>query len=287
MGGGNTANGYDALLSNTFGSSGTATGSEALKSNTTGLRNTGTGAAALKSSTTGSDDTGNGYQALLNNTSGSGNTALGSGALSGNTTGASNIAIGINAAAAVSGGSNFNIHIGSRGASGDNGVIRIGGRPALGDPVEQSQFFVSGVRTATTGRADAVPVVIDSNGQLGTISSSRTVKRDIEDMGDTTGTLMALHPVRFHYKAHGPDSPQQYGLIAEEVDEVAPDLVARDGDGTIRTVFYDKVNAMLLNQVQTQQRLIESFSNRMQAQGEVIRQLESRLAEIEGRASNK
>jgi hypothetical protein len=116
------------------------------------------------------------------------------------------------------------------------------------------------------------------------VNSSRTVKRDIQDMGDTTGTIMGLRPVRFRYKAHGPDSPEQYGLVAEEVAEVAPDLVARNQDGEIETVYYDKVNAMLLNQVQTQQRVIESQRAQLQSQKEQFSRLEARLAEIENRA---
>jgi hypothetical protein len=276
----NTATGYDALMTNTFGSSNTATGSGALMSNTTGLRNTATGAQALKSNTTGPDNTSIGNQALASTTLGGGNTAVGSGALMNNTTGDQNIAIGYNAAAGVSGGANFNIHLGTRGASVDSGTIRIGGSTALGDSFAQTQFFVAGVRSVTTGRADAVPVMIDSNGQLGIISSSRTVKRDIENMGDTTGTIMGLRPVRFRYKVYGPDSPEQYGLIAKEVAEVAPDLVVRNRDGKIETVFYDKVNAMLLNQVQTEQRLIESLKDQ-------VRWLEDRLAKIESRIGEK
>jgi septal ring factor EnvC (AmiA/AmiB activator) len=145
-------------------------------------------------------------------------------------------------------------------------------------------------------------VVIDANGQLGTTSSSRRFKTDIADMGDTTETLMSLRPVQFRYIAHGPDSPLQYGLIAEEVAEIAPELVAHDANGEIQTVFYDKVNAMLLNQVQTQQREIETqkaqieaqkaelqsqFQSQLQSQKEqftgLISQLESRLAELESR----
>jgi hypothetical protein len=107
-------------------------------------------------------------------------------------------------------------------------------------------------------------------------------------MGDTTDTLMSLRPVRFHYRQYGPDSPMQYGLIAEEVAEVAPDLVARNRDGQIETVFYDKVNALLLNQVQTQQRLIESQQQQLESQRleltGLIRRLESRLAELDTRA---
>ena len=99
-------------------------------------------------------------------------------------------------------------------------------------------------------------------------------------MGDTTGTIMGLRPVRFRYKVYGPDSPEQYGLIAEEVAEVAPDLVVRNRDGKIETVFYDKVNAMLLNQVQTEQRLIESLKDQ-------VRWLEDRLTKIESRIDEK
>jgi hypothetical protein len=112
------------------------------------------------------------------------------------------------------------------------------------------------------------------------VNSSRTVKRDIQDMGDTTGTIMGLRPVRFRYKAHGPDSPQQYGLVAEEVAEVAPGLVGRNKDGEIETVYYDKVYAMMLNQVQTQQRLIESQKRELAQQK---KEFESRLAELESR----
>ena len=119
--------------------------------------------------------------------------------------------------------------------------------------------------------------MIDSAGQLGTASSSRRFKTDIADMGDTTETLMSLRPVQFRYIAHGPGAPLQYGLIAEEVAEVAPELVAHNAKGEIQTVFYDKVNAMLLNQVQTQQRQIET-------QQKAIADLESRLAELESRA---
>ena len=280
VGAANTATGANALMANTFGSSNTATGSEALMSNTTGLRNTATGAEALESNTTGQDNTSIGNRALAGTTLGGANTAVGSGALANNTTGDQNIAIGYNSAAGVSGVTNFNIHIGTRGASADSGTIRIGGSTALGDSFAQTQFFVAGVRSVTTGRPDAVPVVIDSNGQLGVISSSRTVKRDIENMGDTTDTIMALRPVRFRYKVYGPDSPEQYGLIAEEVAGVAPDLVARNRGGKIETVFYDKVNAMLLNQVQTEQRLIESLKDQ-------VRRLEDRLAEIASRVGEK
>jgi polyhydroxyalkanoate synthesis regulator phasin len=294
-GSGNTVNGAFAMEFNTTGGDNTATGHGALSSNTTGMGNTASGSGALYANMTGGGNVADGLEALGINTTGGGNTASGWLALYSNTTGSNNVALGCQAAAAVLGSNSNNIHIGTQGSLNDNGTIRIGGNAALGDPATQSQFFASGIYGATTGASGALPVVVDSNGQLGTTSSSRTVKSDIEDMGDTTDTLMSLRPVRFRYKVYGPDSPLQYGLVAEEVAEVAPELVARDKDGKIETVFYDKVNAMLLNQVQTQQRLIEEqreqlqsqrqdLSDRLQAQDDFIRRLESRLAELENRA---
>jgi len=240
---GNTAIGNDALLGNTTGVGNMASGYNALSANTTGYWNTASGASAHASNTTGVSNTATGLAALVGNTTGNYNTATGTSALGFNTTGDNNIAIGNLAAQGVSGGNSNNIHIGSFGSPGDSSTIRIGGT-APADPVTQTQFFASGIRGVTTGNNDAIPVLIDSNGQLGTASSSRTVKRDIEDMGDTTGTIMGLRPVRFRYRAHGPDSPFQYGLIAEEVAEIAPDLVVHNARGEIETVYYDKVNAI-------------------------------------------
>jgi hypothetical protein len=273
----NTADGFSALAGNTTAGYSTATGTWALQNNTSGCCNVANGYESLQSNTTGYYNTADGTDALQFNTAGSRNTASGFYALAGNATGNNNIALGFQAAYYVASTSSNNIHIGTMGASADNGTIRIGGNTALSDPATQTQFFASGIYGATTGASGPLPVVVDSNGQLGTTSSSRAVKQDIEDMGDTTDTLMSLRPVTFRYKLYGPDSPLQYGLVAEEVAEVAPELVARDKDGRIETVFYDKVNAMLLNQVQTLQRLVD-------AQNEAIRRLESRLVELENRA---
>jgi len=230
-----------------------------------------------------------GDAAGIQGTSGNYNTAIGYSAYATNSnpsSGSNNIAIGYEAGGNALSASN-NILIGTRGSNSDNGIIRIGGNATFGDPASQSSFFASGVRGTTTGKSDAVSVVIDSNGQFGTVNSSRTLKRDIEEIGDTTQVVMGLHPVRFRYKSHGPDSPFQYGLIAEEVAEVSPDLVVRRNDGTIETVFYDKVNAILLNQVQIQQRLLEErkteLLDRLRAQDELIHQLRLSLAELESR----
>jgi hypothetical protein len=131
-------------------------------------------------------------------------------------------------------------------------------------------------------------VYVSSTGQLGVQSSLRRYKQDIRDMGDTTDVLMGLRPVRFRYKTEGATGSEHYGLIAEEVAEVAPDLVGRGQDGQIDSVYYEKVNAMLLNQVQTLQRLAEeqrtqlqSQKEQLQSQGDMINQLARRLAELE------
>ncbi len=127
--------------------------------------------------------------------------------------------------------------------------------------------------------ASPVAVMIDAAGELGIMSSSRRYKEDIRDMGDASTGLMALRPVTYHYRSAGAGSALEYGLIAEEVAEVYPDLVARLGDGTIETVQYHKVNAMLLNEVQKQYRRIEAQDERLAAQQRALdaqsRQLEA------------
>lgn len=268
-GGQNTATGYQALQNNTTGFANTGIGNVALNSNTTGGQNTALGDSALYSNTTGSVNTAVGYQALQLSTTGAGNTAIGDLALYANITGNNNIAIGLAAANLVSSAASNNIHIGSQGASSDNGTVRIGSKT-------QSSFFVAGVRGVTTGNSDAIPVMIDSNGQLGTVSSSRRFKEDIIDMGAASHDLLRLRPVTYHYKEPFADGskPIQYGLIAEEVDEVYPNLVARSADGQIETVKYQVLDSMLLNELQNEHRQIEH-------QAEVIRLLETRIAALE------
>jgi hypothetical protein len=239
----------------------TALGSAALAGNTNGSYNTAIGEGALSANTSGSENAATGFHALVNNTTGSANTAIGFEALIDNTTGGSNIAVGYDAAQNVSGGNSNNIHIGNLGAAGDFGVIKIGTSGA------QTSFFVSGVRGATTGANNAVNVVIDSNGQLGTISSSRRFKEDIEDMGDASNGLLRLRPVTFRYKQAYEDGskPLDYGLIAEEVAQVYPDLAVKGADGQIETVQYQKLTPMLLNEVQKQAEQIRSLVERLAA----------------------
>jgi trimeric autotransporter adhesin len=256
----NTATGASALWKNTTGNDNAAIGVGALLNNTTGFENAATGADALGSNTTGRDNTATGSGALFNNTIGLGNTGTGLFALEKNTTGSFNIALGYFAGFSLTTGSN-NIDIGNRGVAGEANTIRIGNAvttvwsDGLTHPA-QTRTFIAGIRGRTTTNANAVPVVIDSAGQLGTASSSARFKKEIEPMDKTSEAILALKPVTFHYKSDHTGTPQ-FGLIAEEVAKVNPDLIVRDENGEIYTVRYDAVNAMLLNEFLKEHRMVE------------------------------
>jgi hypothetical protein len=236
----NTANGESALFRNTTGNNNTANGEDALFANTTGFSNTASGRGALGNNTTGGANTANGAGALQNNTTGASNTATGVNALLGNTTGRSNIALGFNAGSNLTTGSN-NIDIGNLGSAGESSHIRIG---TVGT---QNGTFIAGIHGVTV--ASAVGVVVDVNGHLGTVTSSARFKDAIKPMDKASEAILALKPVTFHYKKEiDPKSSAQFGLVAEEVVKVNPDLVARDAEGKPYTVRYDAVNAMLLNE---------------------------------------
>ena len=149
-----------------------------------------------------------------------------------------------------------------------------------------SSFFVAGVRGVTTGNNNAVNVMIDGNGQLGTVNSSRRFKDDIQDMGDASANLMHLRPVTYRYKQPYVDGsqPLDYGLIAEEVAEVYPDLVVRNKDGEVETVQYHKLTPMLLNEVQKQRHELEE--QKLQQRDQNLK-LEARLAALEALLSGK
>ena len=264
----NTAVGHATLLFNTE-SDNTAVGDSAIFSNTLGIQNTALGSGALANNSIGGLNTATGYYALERNQTGNNNTVIGYQALLNNQQGSNNIAIGGNAAVNVNVGNGNNIHIGNAGAAGDNGTIRIGAAEA------HSSFFVAGVRAVTTGSNDAIPVLIDGNGQLGTASSSRRFKEDIADMGDASHDLMRLRPVTYRYKQPFSDGskPIQYGLIAEEVAEVYPDLVAHSADGKIETVKYQVLDSMLLNEVQRQHGGWEISQLQQSCQSEVAAEL--------------
>jgi hypothetical protein len=305
-GSGNTAFGDLALTSDTSGFNNTASGSRALRANTSGARNTAVGVYALASNTiadnntavgtealrfnTGYRNTAAGDNALRSNTTGSRNTASGFGALQNNTTGSNNIALGNYAGSMLTTGSN-NIAIGSLGAGGEGATIRIGS-------ASQTRAFVAGIRGVTTANANAIPVLIDSAGQLGTVSSSRRFKEDIRDMGDATERLLDLRPVLFRYKQPQTlpgkrEVPPEYGLVAEEVAEVFPDLVVHDEQGQPFTVKYHLLSSMLLNELKklaercesqaTQQRRALDELESLRREVTRLHELEARLAAVESR----
>jgi hypothetical protein len=227
----NTAIGAAALLRNTTGGFNTANGVAALFNNTTGSANTASGVDALLSNTTGDSNTASGDAALFNNTTGIGNTALGFGAGSGVTTASNVICIGANVT-----GANLS-----------------------------NSCFIGNIRDVTTAMGDAIPVVIDSAGQLGTTSSSQRFKKEIKPMDQASEAILALKPVTFRYKGDN-TATTQFGLIAEDVVAVSPDLVVHDGKGEIYTVRYEAVNAMLLNEFLKQHRKVEQQERKIQEQ---------------------
>src|SRR6266542_1093414 len=234
----NTATGVGALLLNTTGGQNTANGAFALFSNTTGFANTANGYLALFSNTIGSNNTAVGHNALQNNTTGAGNTAVGGGALSNNTTAVDNIALGDEAGLNHTTESQ-NIDIGNAGVAGESRTIRIG--------TTQLQTFIAGISGAVV--PGGVTVIVDAGGHLGTVVSSQRFKDGIEPMDKASEAILALKPVTFRYKKEiDPKSIPQFGLVAEDVEKVNPDLVARDAKGEVYTVRYDAVNAMLLNE---------------------------------------
>ena len=265
-GGSNTATGREALFSSTTGFNNTATGDFALHSNTTGGRNTATGVSALVFNTNGSDNTATGLAALESNTTGTQNTATGVGALVNNTHGRNNIALGFNAGGSLTTGNN-NIDIGNVGVAGEAAKIRIG---TVGT---QKATFIAGISGVTV--AGGVGVIIDTNGHLGTVVSSERFKDEINPMNKASEAILALKPVTFRYKKElDPDGIPQFGLVAEQVEKVNPDLVARDSDGKVYTVRYEAVNAMLLNEFLKEHRKVEE-------QQATIWELKSAVAEYE------
>jgi hypothetical protein len=265
----NTATGYFALNANTFGASNTATGSGVLAANTTGQLNTASGANALQANTVGDMNTANGFAVLESNTTGMQNTAEGAFALPNNTTGTNNIAIGFNSAGEVTTGSN-NILIGNQGVSTDGaaaytGVIRIGS-------YYQASTYIAGIYGGSPNPLANSLVCVDVSGLLGTSGctstpSSRRFKEQITDMGDSSSKLLQLRPVTFLYKPQYDDGSHalQYGLIAEEVAKVYPEMVGYDKDGQPSSVKYQSLAPMLLNELQKQNAQLQLLEARIAA----------------------
>ena len=296
----NTANGFDALVSNTTGNNNTANGGAALFNNTTGGNNTANGVSALVRNTTGSENTAVGASALANNTESfantavgfeaalnttvaDGNTALGWHALYTNSSGFNNVAIGHDALALNTGHANTalgtgaganltdgvnNIDIGHEvfGVAGESGTIRIGLQGT------QTATFIAGI--LGTPIRSGMPVSINASGQLGVRPSAARFKEAIKPMDKASEAILALKPVTFHYKKElDRDGVPEFGLVAEDVAKVNPDLVVRDAEGKIYTVRYDAVNAMLLNEFLKAHR-------KVQAQDSTIREQQATIAEL-------
>ncbi len=288
----NTAIGYQALTSNTNGTYNTAIGESALNHNLSGFDNNAWGASSMNRNVSGDNNLAAGYQTLYNNTNGSFNTAVGNDAMLGSFTGSQNTAIGAfalsscasfnNIALGYSAGQSVttggtNIHIGHFGVSSDTNVIRIG--------TSQARTFIAGIFGATVAGST---VVVNSSGQLGVAVSSARFKDDIHSMGNASDVLLALKPVTFRYKPDiDPGGVPQFGLIAEEVDKVDPDLVVRDDQRQIFSVRYEAVNAMLLNEFLKQHRTVEEQSAEIQALKRRLAKLEQLIDQTNGGAKRK
>ena len=251
---GNTAVGWYSLFSNTDGSFNTAVGAGTLlfdlgdQSTGEGIQNTAVGTAALLFNTTGAGNTAFGTTALLDNTTGNINTAVGDFALTSNSEGGGNVAVGRSALGFNTTGS-LNVALGVNAGlnltTGDNNVCI--GTGVAGNAGESNTTRIRNIYGTTIFIGATLPVLVSDSGQLGTMSSSRRFKHDIESMDEASEAILALKPVTFHYKSDKTNRPE-FGLIAEDVAEVNPNLVVRDKSGEIYTVRYDAVNAMLLNE---------------------------------------
>jgi hypothetical protein len=295
----NTAVGYGALNLNTTGIFNAAFGLDALIANTTGSGNSAFGGGALAKNTTGgtSSTTGGnsafGYDALFTSTTAGGNSAFGDAALYADTTGYDNVAVGVatlqklktgsnNIAVGTGAGGNLDgaesndIYIGNSGEAGESNTIRIG--------------YVGTIKAAAiagiygSASASGVEVLVNATGQLGTTTSSRRFKHQIADMGEASDVLMKLRPVAFNYKPELDETQtRQYGLVAEEVAQVAPQLVVFDRDGAPQSVRYHFVNAMLLNEVQKQRHLVEEQQKTNEEQKNTIARQQEELQDLAAR----
>ncbi|HZR81810.1 MAG TPA: tail fiber domain-containing protein [Candidatus Binatia bacterium] len=267
-GGHNTADGLNALFSNTTGSGNTAAGAGALQFNTTGSSNTACGGNALAFNTAGENNTASGANALRANGTGGGNTAVGVFALGASVAGSGNVAIGSGAGGSLTKGSR-NVYVANAGEATESKTIRIGD--------VQKRTFIAGI----AGRpVSGSTVVIDADGRLGVFASSARYKRDIRDMGDAGRGLLDLRPVTFRYK-DDPSGERQYGLVAEEVARVYPELVVRSATGEVQSVKYEELIAMLLDQAQRQQR----EASELRAESAALRDRLDRLEAAVGAAT--
>jgi hypothetical protein len=274
----NTAMGVNTLQSNTAGGN-TAVGANALRDNTTGFQNTAVGHSALFDNTDGTFNTAIGASALVLNTS-DGNTACGNVALF-NNTGSNNTALGNGAGTNLTTGSN-NIDIGYivGGVAGESNTIRIGNS-------DITNTFISGI--SGTNSPGGVAVFCNSDGKLGVISSSARFKEDIKPMGKASEAILAFKPVSFRYRKEiDPQGIPEFGLIAEEVEKVNPDLIIRDREGKPQTVRYEQINAMLLNEFLKEHTKVQRLEAALEAVNERLKEQDSKIEKVRGQIdSNK
>src|SRR5206468_6499931 len=270
----NTANGHNALIFNSTGDSNTAIGTFAMVFNTTGNQNTVNGYGAMLFNTTGNQNTGTGYFAVYQNTTGNNNTGHGYSALLNNTTGVGNIALGSFAGANLTTGDN-NIDIGNQGVAGEAGTVRIGTQGT------HTATYVAGINGAGVM---GVAVKINAAGQLGVGVSSERFKEEIKPMDKASGTIFALKPVSFRYKKDiDSERTPQFGLVAEDVAKVNPDLVVRDADGKVYTVRYEAVNAMLLNEFLKEHRKVEKLEAALTVVNDRLKEQEAKIENVSAR----
>jgi hypothetical protein len=323
----NTAHGGFALFNNTEGSNNTADGFEALFTNRTGQNNTATGAQALffndgdPTNNEGSENSAFGNNALFSNTTGYANSAFGAGALGSNNSGSFNTANGFLALSVsfalgdgtVATGSNntatgafalsditegnSNTALGADAGSGvttASNVICIG--RIAGENTDNSCFIdniYSNVQPVIGTDPDYVTIA--SNGRLGRSNlngSSRRFKHDIQPMDQASEVIFALRPVAFRYnKEYDASQRPSFGLIAEDVAVVAPDLVGRNKKGEPESVRYQQINAMLLNEFlkehQKVQQLEAAFTQQRNDFEMRIAELKKEIVGIVARSKNQ
>ena len=261
----NTAIGAGALFRNaptllSGGNGNTADGAFALFQNSTGSMNTAIGDRALFNNTTANFNTANGNSALSSNTTGAGNTAIGNNSLVNNTTGSSNIALGDSAGSAVTMASNV-ICIGVAGSNSGN-----------------SCFIGHIFGTSAPG---GVSVFCNSSGKLSAPGSSRRFKEEIKPMERASEAVFALKPVTFRYKKElDPQGVPQFGLVAEDVERVNPDLVVRDNEGETYSVRYDQINAMLLNEFLKEHSTVQELKKEIATLTATVKEQASQIQKV-------
>jgi hypothetical protein len=274
----NIAIGQAALFSNTVDAN-VAVGYQALANNVTGINLNAVGFRALFSNNadptitnSGSFNNAHGTSALASNTTGRQNNAFGDSALGSNVTGSFNTAIGDLAGRDIL--KNWNIDIGKDvfGDDDDAFVTRIGISENT-DTLKQKKCFIGGIYGVTQAGQPYI-VTIDEHGQLGTapgLTSSARFKRDIKPMDKNSEDIFAFKPVTFHYKSDAKNTPQ-FGLVAEDVAQVNPDLIVRDDKGEIYSVRYEQVWNMMLNEFLKEHQTVKALKSTVEKQEALIAQ---------------